>query len=86
MHGLTRKVWFRFIWDDHNENHLAEHRISVEEAEEIFFNKYLIVPNKKKHGLGRFRIDGKTDSGRRLRLIFEDLGSHTARVITGWDR
>jgi hypothetical protein len=31
------------------------------------------------------RIDGVTDQGRYLRLIFEDLGHETARIITGWD-
>lgn len=56
-----------------------------QEAEEVFFNRYVITPNKKKHGRGRYRIDGRTNAGRGLRLIFQDLGNSVARIITGWD-
>ncbi len=85
MTGLQRKRWYFFIWDEDNEEHLWRHRVSAEEAEEVFFNPYVITPNKKRHGPRRYRIDGKTNNGRVLRLIFEDLGSSTARIITGWD-
>lgn len=85
MTGLTGKRWYFFIWDDSNEQHLAKHSISYWEAEEPFFNTYVITPNKKKYGPKRYRIDGKTNSGRKVRLISEDLGSNTARIITGWD-
>ncbi len=85
MTGLQGKRWYFFIWDEHNEEHLALHRIRDSEAEEVFFNPYVITPNKKKHGPKRYRIDGRTNQGRWLRLIFEDLGSSTARIITGWD-
>lgn len=85
MTGLTGKRWHFFVWDDDNEEHLGRHHIQEWEAEEVFFNKYVITPNKKKHGPNKFRIDGRTNSGRRLRLIFEDLGQSMARIITGWD-
>ncbi|MBL7687742.1 MAG: BrnT family toxin [Bdellovibrionaceae bacterium] len=85
MSGLTGKRWYFFIWDEENEEHLDLHRIRPEEAEEVFFNRYVITPNKKTHGPRRYRIDGKTDGGRKLRLIFEDVGSSMARIITGWD-
>ncbi|HPI40147.1 MAG TPA: hypothetical protein PLJ21_05040 [Pseudobdellovibrionaceae bacterium] len=85
MTGLTGKRWYFFVWDEDNIEHLWMHRIDEYEAEEVFFNKYVITPNKKKHGPKRFRIDGRTNAGRYLRLIFEDLGSNTARIITGWD-
>jgi len=64
---------------------LAQHGITPREAEEVFFNDYYVVPNKKKHGPKKYRIDGKTNGGRSLRLIFEDFGKQIARVITGWD-
>lgn len=73
------------FWDEDNEEHLARHGIRHDEAEEIFFNRYVITPNKKKYGPKRYRIDGKTNAGRKLRIIFEDLGSNIARIITGWD-
>jgi uncharacterized DUF497 family protein len=85
MSGLQGRRWYFFVWDDDNVDHLLNHRISLEEAEQVFFNKYLITPNKKKHGPKRYRIDGQSDGGRYLRLIFEDLGGNVARVITGWD-
>lgn len=85
MTGLTGKRWYFFIWDDDNEQHLDMHHIRPEEAEEVFFNRYVITPNKKVHGPRRYRIDGRTNQGRRLRLIFEDIGDSIARIITGWD-
>ena len=83
--GLKHRRWFYFIWDEYNELHLGNHFIKYWEAEEVFFNQYIITPNKKKHGPRRYRIDGKTNSGRKLRIIFEDFGANTARIITGWD-
>ncbi len=85
MTGLTGKRWYFFVWDEDNISHLAEHGVEHFEAEQLVFNRYVITPNKKQHGPKRYRIDGTTDSGRKLRVIFEDLGGKVARVITGWD-
>lgn len=85
MGGLQGKRWYFSIWDEHNEPHLAEHGIRPWEAEQVFFNMYIITPNKKKHGPRKYKIDGKTDAGRSLRVIFEDYGKGIARIITGWD-
>ena len=85
MSGLQGKRWYFFVWDEDNSQHLWEHKISESEAEEVFFNPYVITPNKKKHGPKRFRIDGLTNNGRPIRLIFHDLGRNVARIITGWD-
>ena len=85
MTGLRGKRWYFFVWDDDNEEHLGRHGIEYWEAEEVFFNPYVITPNKKEHGPCRYRIDGRTSAGREIRLIFADLGSNIAYVITGWD-
>jgi uncharacterized DUF497 family protein len=85
MSGLQGKRWHFFVWDEHNESHLAEHGIRAWEAEQVFFNRYVITPNKKKHGPRKYRIDGKSDAGRALRIIFEDYVKGIARIITGWD-
>lgn len=85
MSGLQGKRWYFFVWDDDNEHHLGRHHILPEEAEEVFFNRYVITPNMKKYGPQKYRIDGRSNHGRKLRLIFEDLGSSVARIITGWD-
>lgn len=85
MTGLRGKRWYFFIWDEGNIEHLAAHRIEPNEAEEVFFNRYIVTPNKRRHGAKKFLIEGRADSGRPLRLVFEDLGQNTARIITGWD-
>jgi uncharacterized DUF497 family protein len=85
MSGLQGKRWGFFIWDEFNCDHIATHGLSPGEAEEVFFNPYEITPNKKHHGPHRYRIDGITNNGRYLRLIFEDKGNGFARIITGWD-
>jgi uncharacterized DUF497 family protein len=60
------------VWDSANVEHLAEHGIHPWEAEQVFFNRYIITPNQKIHGPKRYRIDGTTDAGRKMRIIFED--------------
>jgi uncharacterized DUF497 family protein len=85
MSGLQGKRWYFFVWDEDNEQHLLEHGIRYWEAEEAFFRSYVITPNNRGYGHHRYRLDGRSDSGRRLRIIFEDLGAGIARVITGWD-
>jgi len=85
MSGIAHKRWFFFVWDEDNMEHLLRHGVMPNEAEEVFFNRYIITPNKKKHGQQRYRMDGRTNSGRNLRLIFQDLGGNIARIITGWD-
>jgi len=85
MSGIARKRWYFFAWDEDNLEHLLSHGVLPQEAEEVFFNRYVITPNKKRYGRERYRIDGKTNAGRGLRLIFQDLGNNIARIITGWD-
>jgi len=86
MTGLQGKQWFFFIWDEDNEEHLWRHGISPKEAEDVFYNDYIITPNKKRYPINRYKIDGVTNHGRKLRIIFEDFGNNIARIITGWDR
>jgi uncharacterized DUF497 family protein len=85
MVSLQKKRWYFFLWDDGNIDHIERHNVTPEEAEEVFFNRYIITPNKGRHRPIRYRIDGMTNQHRHLRLIFEDLGQNTARIITGWD-
>lgn len=83
--NLQVRRWYFFVWDEDNVEHLYEHGIEAHEAEEVFFNPYVITPNKKKHGPRRYRIDGRTNGGRKLRIIFEDVSKNVAKIITGWD-
>jgi len=36
-------------------------------------------------GCGFINVDGRTDRGRQLCLVFQDKGNGLARVFTGWD-
>lgn len=89
--------WLDFEWDENNLSELAGHSIEFWEAEECFYNSHRVYRNKRKPGrdYDTFKLEGKTDSGRSLLLIFfvkektsvrAQFGSTAlVRVITGWD-
>jgi uncharacterized DUF497 family protein len=81
--------WHRFEWDDENKKsgnvqHLRDHKIEPEEAEECFFHDYELARDDRRFD-DVYIIDGRTDRGRRLRLVFQDKGNRLARVFTGWE-
>jgi len=81
--------WYRFEWDDENQKngnvqHLRDHGIEPEEAEECFFHDYQFCRDERRFN-DVYILDGRTDRGRRLRLVFQDKGNGLARVFTGWD-
>lgn len=81
--------WDDFEWDNEdikngNVQHLRDHGIEPEEAEECFFHDYTFAPDDRRFD-DVFVMDGKTDRGRRLRLVFQDKGNGLVRVFTGWD-
>lgn len=55
---------FEFEFD---EDELAGHAVTVDEAIEIFWNGFEVHRNKRYHG--GYQIVGTTDGGRRLKLI-----------------
>ncbi len=62
-----------FQWDSGNMSENWEnHRVSMSECEEIFFNKPLVVADDEKHSgeEERFFALGKTDRGKRLFIVF----------------
>jgi hypothetical protein len=71
----------RFEWDDANINHIAEHRVSSEEAEEVFSGRW---KNRKSRG-GLYTAFGQTFAGRYLLVVFAYKGQGLARVITARD-
>lgn len=97
MVQISKFRWIEFEWDEYNIEELQWHSIAPNEAEECFYNKHEVFRNKKK--LGRkymtYKLNGKTDSGRQLLLIFFvkekskvrlSQGSVAqVRVITGWE-
>ena len=81
--------WDRFEWDDENKKngnvqHLRDHDIEPEEAEECFFHDYDLARDDRRFD-DVYIIDGRTDRGRRLRLVFQDKGNAVARVFSGWE-
>jgi len=72
-----------FEYDFENDE-LAAHRITIEEAVQVFDNEFDVHRNKGYRG--RYQIHGVTDGGRRLLLIVQINAEHVVRIITGWDR
>lgn len=72
-----------FEYDFENDE-LAAHHITFEEAVEVFGNEFGARQNKSY--LDRYQILGVTDAGRRLKLIVQIKTGNVVRIITGWDR
>lgn len=53
------------IWDDWNRRHLAKHKITIEEIEEVCHGKFKVVKSYRK----RMQISGKTKKGKKLTII-----------------
>jgi uncharacterized DUF497 family protein len=78
--------WSRFIPSDFGydweSDKLAEHGVSFEEAVETFFSDYEVRRNKRFRD--RYQLLGRTEGGRRLRIIFQLKPKKLVRIITGW--
>jgi uncharacterized DUF497 family protein len=86
---VPRYDWDKFEWDDENKKngnvqHLRDHGIEPEEAEECFFHDYTFCRDERRFD-DVYILDGVTNRGRRLRLVFQDKGAGLARIFTGWD-
>ncbi|HSE84491.1 MAG TPA: BrnT family toxin [Thermodesulfobacteriota bacterium] len=78
--------WSRFIpadfeYDWENDK-LAKHGVSFEEAAETFFNNYEVRRNKQFRD--RYQLIERTNGGRRLKVIFQLKPGKIVRIITGW--
>ena len=71
---------FDFEFD---EDELAGHGITMDEAVEVIWNGFDVHRNKGYHG--GYQLIGRTDGGRILKLIIYEKGKNLLRVITGWD-
>src|SRR5437667_3206472 len=75
---MTSPRWDRFEWDDENKKngnvqHLRDHGIEPDEAEECFFHDFTFALDERRFD-DVYLLDGNTDRGRRLRLVFQDKG------------
>ena len=79
--------WHRFIpanfeYDFQNDK-LAVHRVTFEEAVECFFSDYEVRRNKSFRD--RYQLIGRTVGGRQLKIIFQLKPGNVMRIITEWD-
>lgn len=74
-----------FDWDEANRRHIARHKVSEQEFEQVVKNGPLDldVQYDEDDGL-RFQQVGETDRGRILVLIVT-WRNNTARPVTAWD-
>jgi uncharacterized DUF497 family protein len=77
-----------FQWDDGNSNKNWElHRVTQAEAEQVFFNRPILVVADPKHSQQetRYAARGQTNDGRRLLIIFT-VRENLIRVISARDQ
>ena len=68
---------FEYEFDDEE---LGRHKITPDEATEVFWNGFDVRRNKRVHG--GYQLIGYTDAGRRLKLIVYEKRTGLFRVIT----
>ncbi len=72
---------WEFEYDEANDK-LAEHDVALDEAIQCFFNDYTVLRNKRFKD--RWQLLGRTDGGRKLKIIFQLKPKKIVRIITGW--
>ncbi len=79
--------WQKFDPDrfeyEFDEEELAGHDVTVDEAAEVLWNGFDVDRNKG-HWRG-YQLVGRTDGGRPLKLIVFEKRKGLIRVVTGWD-
>lgn len=75
---------FEFDWDESNLRHLARHRITRQEFEQVMRRDPLLVDFNDESGEGRWYAVGETANLRVLFLVFTVRGE-VIRPITGWN-
>ena len=67
---------------DFEQDKLAVHHVTFEEAVECFFSDYEVRRNKRYRD--RYQLMGRTIGGRKLKIIFQLKPKDIIRIITGW--
>lgn len=70
-------------WDEHNEEHLARHAISRNDAEDVLLGDHLLLQYQTEGDEQRWIAVGATRTGRILTIVFA-VREDTMRPITGW--
>lgn len=72
-----------FDWDVHNAGHVAAHDVMPQEVEEAVRAPHVIIPAAPKAGEKRWKLFGKTASGRYLVVVFTIRGKRF-RTVTAY--
>ena len=78
--------WFDIVWDeslpDGNVAHLAEHGVSLDEAEEVLMNA---IGRERTRASGRWIAFGRTSAGRDIAVVYEMIDPITVLPVTAFD-
>jgi uncharacterized DUF497 family protein len=72
-----------FDWDDANREHIAEHEISSDEAEQVILNDPIDLEFETRSGEERLRQVGETKRGRVL-VVVTTWREDNIRVVTAY--
>jgi len=80
--------WRRVIFSDFEDDEeirekLHAHGLQLEEVVQCFYNPFQVKKNKTFGD--RYQLIGRTDAGRKLKIIFQLRFGNVVRIITGWD-
>lgn len=72
-----------FDWDRSNSGHLARHRITPEEAEQVIRNDPFEIEEEFRGGERRQQFLGETNA-KRILIVIARVSDESIRVITAW--
>ena len=72
----------QLFWDERNEGHIARHRVSREEVEEVCFGRYWML---RASGRMRKAVFGQTLAGRYLLVVLSMRSYDRYYVVTARD-
>ena len=67
---------------DFDNDKLAAHHVTYEEAVDCFFSDFEVRRNKRYSD--RYQLIGTTVGGREIKVIFQLRAGNVVRTITGW--
>ena len=68
-----------FLWDEQNEEHVAQHGVTTDEFEFVVLNSDRVLTSQKS---GRPMVIGETESGRVLCCVFDFDGDYCIPVTS----
>jgi uncharacterized DUF497 family protein len=72
-----------FDWDSANIDHIAEHGVSQDEVEDVFYSRPVALKSETVNGEERTVVIGKTDEGRFLSVVYT-VRRQLIRIVTAY--